>query len=102
MIGCFWITIGKGGHGAFGRSWLDETYPIYGSDEGAMWRNNMLQQYLSALYWAITTLTSVGYGDITPQNDWELLFCVVCMILGTFICESELILVVDRGTHVRA
>ena len=71
----------------FGRSWLDETYPIYGVHESATWKTSMLQQYLSALYWAITTLTSVGYGDITPQNDWELLFCVVCMILGTFICK---------------
>mmetsp|Transcript_67300 Transcript_67300/g.179484 ORF Transcript_67300/g.179484 Transcript_67300/m.179484 type:complete len:782 (+) Transcript_67300:40-2385(+) len=40
------------------------------------------KQYLLALYWAVTTLTAVGYGDITPQNMTEYVVCVFCMVLG--------------------
>lgn len=38
--------------------------------------------YLESLYWCVTTLTSVGYGDITPQTAAEKLYAMLLMILG--------------------
>lgn len=35
-----------------------------------------------AVYWAIVTLTTVGYGDITPQTDVGQFFSAIVMILG--------------------
>lgn len=35
-----------------------------------------------AVYWAIVTLTTVGYGDITPQTDVGQFLSAIVMILG--------------------
>ena len=38
--------------------------------------------YINALYWTVATLTTVGYGDITPETDSERVYAVVTMVLG--------------------
>jgi len=40
------------------------------------------QQYLAALYWAMTTMTTVGYGDITPTTDTERAYAILAMVIG--------------------
>jgi len=34
------------------------------------------------VYWALVTLTTVGYGDISPQTDWGQAVAVLIMVLG--------------------
>eukprot|EP00948_MAST-09A_sp_MAST-9A-sp1_P003214 g3214.t1 len=38
--------------------------------------------YVWSLYWSITTITTVGYGDVTPKGNGEVLLAVFCMLFG--------------------
>ncbi len=40
--------------------------------------------YIKALYWCVTTLATVGYGDITPadNSNVQMIYAMVVMILG--------------------
>jgi len=43
---------------------------------------DITSQYIDAVYWVITTLTTIGYGDITPTTNGAKLFTMVIMITG--------------------
>lgn len=49
---------------------------------GAERSHTDLAVYLRALYWTITTLASVGYGDITPVTSGQVVYAMVVMVLG--------------------
>jgi voltage-gated potassium channel len=38
--------------------------------------------YIKSFYWALSTLTTVGYGDITPTNDTGRIYTCLIMIIG--------------------
>lgn len=40
------------------------------------------ENYLRAFYWVITTLATIGYGDITPMNVPQIAYTIVVEIIG--------------------
>eukprot|EP00297_Palpitomonas_bilix_P000065 CAMPEP_0113886518 /NCGR_PEP_ID=MMETSP0780_2-20120614/11601_1 /TAXON_ID=652834 /ORGANISM="Palpitomonas bilix" /LENGTH=863 /DNA_ID=CAMNT_0000874745 /DNA_START=463 /DNA_END=3054 /DNA_ORIENTATION=- /assembly_acc=CAM_ASM_000599 len=45
----------------------------------------LFQRYVASLYWAFTTLTTVGYGDISATTLGERVFAIASMLVGGFI-----------------
>ncbi|WP_127716144.1 cyclic nucleotide-binding domain-containing protein [Halobacteriovorax sp. HLS] len=43
---------------------------------------DLTTHYIKSLYWAITTLTTIGYGDITPTTNIGRIYTMPIMILG--------------------
>ena len=43
---------------------------------------NNVDLYITSFYFTITTITTVGFGDITPETTLEKLFCTFTMLLG--------------------
>ena len=54
---------------------------LIGASEAA---RSHFDQYLRGLYWCVTTIATIGYGDYTPNHDSniQIIYTVVVMIFG--------------------
>ena len=73
LTACIWFYLGSSPDDEEG-SWLETK---------GFKNKTVFFQYLASLYWAITTISTTGYGDITAQNETEFVFCMIVMILGS-------------------
>jgi len=46
---------------------------------------DLIDQYVASFYWAITTLTTTGYGDIHPINTTEKVYGVCIMVVSAVV-----------------
>jgi voltage-gated potassium channel len=46
------------------------------------WRNPGIANYVDALYFTVTALTTTGFGDITLQGAWGRIISIIIMIFG--------------------
>lgn len=61
LVACGWIAFGSG---------------TAGPDA------DHLAEYIKAVYWAVTTLTTVGYGDISAKTPVQMIYAATTQVLG--------------------
>ena len=58
-------------------------------------------RYLDALYFSAATMTTVGYGDITPKSDAGKIFTIFFMFAGVGVALYGLSLIAAHFVEVR-
>ena len=74
IIGCIFHIIGSYMIHLHDKSWLNLINPMY--------LNDWTIRYIYSIYWSVTTLITVGYGDFTPQNQYEVMFTIFVILIG--------------------
>ena len=81
LLACMWIYIALyvthgSSHAAQNNNWMVE---------GGIRDTQIYAIYTAAIYWAMTTLTTVGYGDISPTSTGERLLSTGALVVGIAI-----------------
>ena len=58
-------------------------------------------RWVDAIYLCVITLTTVGYGDITPQTDIGKIFTVFYILIGIGIIATLANLIIKRAVAAR-
>lgn len=45
-------------------------------------QKSLYDRYVISIYWSITTLTTVGYGDLHAENTPEMIFIIFYMLFN--------------------
>ncbi|KAJ1452073.1 hypothetical protein M885DRAFT_528116 [Pelagophyceae sp. CCMP2097] len=106
LLSCAFFFVGDNYHRCHQTSWLDD-YCVWTpdadryanlTDDGECFKPRArcdesrrlrhqprLTQYITALYWAFATMTTVGYGDVRPSTDNAagMVVVICCQVIGT-------------------
>uniref|UniRef100_A0A674PS52 Voltage-gated inwardly rectifying potassium channel KCNH2 n=1 Tax=Takifugu rubripes TaxID=31033 RepID=A0A674PS52_TAKRU len=91
-LACIWYAIGNVEHStSAGIGWLDNL----GEQLGKPYNDSMVgsgpsirDKYVTALYFTFSSLTSVGFGNVSPNTNSEKIFSICVMLIGALMYAS--------------
>jgi CRP-like cAMP-binding protein len=96
LIACAWFGISKVSHNRARQGWysgelgeltqVGDDYVFTRHDENdptrKFYEEDHWEQYIWSIYWAMTTISTVGYGDISPSTIEECVYTILAMCVG--------------------
>ncbi|XP_064648680.1 potassium voltage-gated channel subfamily H member 6-like isoform X3 [Lineus longissimus] len=93
-LACIWYAIGKVERPLLKEpkiGWLDElarqthqNYNVNETESGP----SLKSKYITALYFTFSSLTSVGFGNVSPNTNSEKVFSICVMLIGSLMYAS--------------
>jgi len=89
ILACGWVAIGRlTSSQGMDENWLfyEQRGPFTAEDcTGVNGDRDAYTIYIAAFYYCLTTMTSVGYGDIITRNTLERLYCIGLEFCGAIV-----------------
>ncbi|XP_077359881.1 voltage-gated inwardly rectifying potassium channel KCNH6 [Festucalex cinctus] len=90
-LACIWYAIGFVERPYTETGWLDNLAEQLGktydeSDSGS--GPSVKDKYVTALYFTLSSLTSVGFGNVSPNTNSEKIFSICVMVIGSLMYAS--------------
>jgi len=111
LMACCFVLVGRMGDEEGDESWLhyEMRGPFYSKDTtGVNGDNPVYSIYIASFYFCLTTMTSVGYGDILPRNNSERLFVIFLEFASSIVFATVIGLItavvtsLDMGAKKKA
>lgn len=96
-LACIWYAIGNMERTSFARiggmkiGWLDNLADQIGkqyNDSDLSSGPSIKDKYVTALYFTFSSLTSVGFGNVSPNTNPEKIFSICVMLIGSLMYAS--------------
>ena len=58
------------------------------------------RRYLQSLYWTVITMSTIGFGDISPQTPPQAVFAICLMIVG--VCATRVVVYLLENCLLRS
>ena len=91
---CFYYLLAAR-HSNESATWLGAVLP--GFRQESLW-----VRYVTSIYWSITTLSTVGYGDLHPVNRGEMIYDIFFMLLNLSLTAYIIGNMTNLITHITA
>ncbi|XP_028823200.1 potassium voltage-gated channel subfamily H member 6 isoform X2 [Denticeps clupeoides] len=90
-LACIWYAIGYVERPYMKTGWLDNLADQLGkqyNDSDASSGPSIKDKYVTALYFTFSSLTSVGFGNVSPNTNSEKMFSICVMLIGSLMYAS--------------
>ncbi|XP_076857101.1 voltage-gated inwardly rectifying potassium channel KCNH6 [Brachyhypopomus gauderio] len=88
-LACVWYAIGHVERPYMNTGWLDNLAEQLGKHyDSHSAEPSIKDKYITALYFTFSSLTSVGFGNVSPNTNSEKIFSICVMLIGPLVYAS--------------